>query len=132
MGITKGDKAEADPGGSVVPKAVPKSGRKWKAESTERTSAMTRKGVLKFMSTTWEEKMQIKDKKDRVKQLEREMIEEKKAKIAEKKRLAEERQKRRAANEFKNSSYQVVRNCSHAYDGYSLLSLFGVGILHFV
>lgn len=116
MGIAKKSKSskvgsdEADPGTALglVPQSIPKSGRKWKAMSDERTSATGRKGVLQFRSTSYEEKKLLKEKRDRIKQLELDMINEKKEKIAEKKRLVEDRKKRIAANEYKNSVYQVV------------------------
>lgn len=116
MGIAKKTKTskteaeECDPGSVLgsVPRSIPKSGRKWKVTSTERTSAVNRKGVMQFMSTSFEEKKLQKEKRDRVKQLEQDMINEKKEKIAEKKRLAEERKQRVAANAYKNSVYQVV------------------------
>jgi hypothetical protein len=76
--------------------------------ATERSSAQIRKGVLGFMSTSFEKKQLDREKKDRIKQLEQDMVNEKKEKIAEKKRLAEERKKRVAANEYKNSVYQVL------------------------
>ena len=94
------------PGG--IPKSIPKSGRKWKVQETERSSAKTRKGVLKHMSTTFEQKMILKQQRDRTKQLEDEMKNDKKEKIEEAKRLAAERDARRAANQIKSTAYQVV------------------------
>ncbi|CAM9388541.1 unnamed protein product, partial [Ectocarpus fasciculatus] len=88
--------------------SMPKSGRKWKVMNNERSSAQHRKGVLGFMSTSYEEKKLAKEKKDRIKQLEQDMVDEKKAQIAEKRRLAEERKKRVAANAYKSSVYQVL------------------------
>ncbi len=94
------------PGG--IPKSIPKSGRKWKVQETERSSAKTRKGVLKHMSTTFEQKMILKEQRDRTKQLEGEMKNEKKEMIEEAKRLAVDREARRAANQIKSTAYQVV------------------------
>lgn len=87
---------------------VPKSGRIWKVKQTERASSMNRRGVLSHMAKSYEEKQIIRQKKEEMKALQREMIEEKKMKIRAEKERRAERAKQRAANEFKNSSYQMV------------------------
>jgi uncharacterized protein YaiL (DUF2058 family) len=88
---------------------VPKSGRKWKIQEVERSTAKTRKGVLQHMSTSFEEKQAEREKRERVKQLQIEMEEAKRAEIEEKKRLRLEREKRRAANMLKTTTFQTVR-----------------------
>ena len=108
MGAHK-NAAECIPSSGSIPRGLAKSGRKWKVTEQERSTAKTRKGVLQHMSTTFEQKMLLKEQKLRAKELEAEMKNEKKEKIEEKKRLAVERDQRRAANQFKSSSFQVVR-----------------------
>eukprot|EP00607_Mallomonas_marina_P003263 CAMPEP_0182427744 /NCGR_PEP_ID=MMETSP1167-20130531/19156_1 /TAXON_ID=2988 /ORGANISM="Mallomonas Sp, Strain CCMP3275" /LENGTH=132 /DNA_ID=CAMNT_0024610193 /DNA_START=253 /DNA_END=651 /DNA_ORIENTATION=+ len=85
-----------------------KSGREWKVVQTKRASAQTRMGIMEKMSTTYEEKQKIKEKKDRVKAIEQQMKADRIAKQEEEKRIKEERQQRRIANEQKSTSYQMI------------------------
>lgn len=94
--------------GSSAPEGKPKSGRIWKTKQSSRASAKGRKGVLSHLSKTYEEREAIKAQKQYVKDLEKQMKEEKAAKIADEKQQKVEREQRRIANEYKSSVYQVV------------------------
>jgi len=92
-----------------IPEGKPKSGRVWKTKQQARFSTMTRTGMMSFLSTSHEQKQALRSAHQNMKDLEREMKEEKKNKLAEEKRRREEQQKRRMANEYKNSVYQVIK-----------------------
>jgi len=94
---------------SVIPEGKPKSGRVWKKKQQTRFSTMQRTGMMSFLCKTREQKDAQRTAHKNMKELEREMKEEKKAKIADEKRRREEQQKRRQANEYKNSVYQVIK-----------------------
>jgi rRNA-processing protein CGR1 len=86
----------------------PKSGRVWKTKQAKRSSAQMREGCMATLKKSFEEKERIRKQKKAVLEMEREMKDAKaQAKVDEKIRR-EEQQKRREANEFKNSVYQVV------------------------
>jgi hypothetical protein len=95
--------------GSEVPEGKPKSGRTWKTKQSSRASAKTRQGVLSHMRKSYEEKQAIRAQKKFVKDLEKQMIDEKAAKIEDEKQKRIEREQRRVANEYKSSSFQTVR-----------------------
>lgn len=91
-----------------IPDGVPASGRVWKVKQTQRASAQQRSGFLKSLNKSFEEKQMIRQQKKQVLDLERELKQQNKDKrVAEIKRR-EERKKLIMANEYKNSSYQVV------------------------
>lgn len=93
----------------VIPDGLPKSGRSWKIKQTVRSSAQLKQGILSHLAKSFEEKERERQQKRNVKELEREMIEERKnAKLAEKARR-EEQQKRRQENEYKNAVTQELR-----------------------
>jgi hypothetical protein len=93
---------------AVIPLGVPKSGRSWKVIQSARSSAQSKKGVLTHLATTFEEREVTREKVRNVKELEREMIEDKKRKKLDERARREEQQKRRQENEYKNSVYQQV------------------------
>lgn len=92
----------------VIPAGVPKSGRVWKVKQTARSSSQLQKGVLSHLAKSFEQKEAERQAKKNVKELEREMIEEKKARILAEKTRREEQQKRRQENEYKNATTQQV------------------------
>lgn len=94
--------------GNDVPEGKPKSGRTWKTKQSSRASAKTRQGVLTHMSKSYEEKQAIRAQKKFVKDLEKQMKDEKAAKIEEEKQKKIEREQRRVANEYKSSTFQTV------------------------
>jgi hypothetical protein len=60
------------------------------------------------MRKSFEEKEQLREKRDRLLAKERAMVEEKKQNKRGERERREERQKQRMANEYKNSMYQEV------------------------
>jgi Cgr1 family len=92
-----------------IPEGRPKSGRTWKVKQTSRFSFQQRQGVVGHLNKTFEEKEEIRQKKERMLTLEREMKEENRQKAIEEKQRREDQQKRRMANEYKNSVYQTLR-----------------------
>lgn len=85
-----------------------KSNRPWKTKQTDRFSAIQRKGVLSHLSTSFEAKQELRAQRDNTKALENQLKEAKKQRIAAAKALREEKEKRRVANEYKSSSYQLL------------------------
>jgi len=92
----------------TVPMGIPKSGRVWKIKQSTRSSSLSRKGILSHLSKTFEEKQLIRSQYKEMKDLEKEMIEEKKIKILNEKKRREEQEKRRQENEYKTTVYQDV------------------------
>ena len=92
----------------VIPEGVPKSGRSWKIKQTERSSAMIKKGILSHLAKSFDEKEAERQRKRNIKDLENELIDERKRKKLEEKTRREDQQKRRQENELKNSVYQQV------------------------
>jgi len=93
----------------VIPDGIPKSGRVWKMKQQARFSTIKRSGMMNFLCKTREEKEVKRIAHQNMKELEKELKNEKKAKLAEEKRKREERNQRRLANEYKNSVYQVIK-----------------------
>ena len=93
----------------VIPDGRPKSGRVWKTKQQARFSTIKRSGMMNFLCKTREEKEVKRIAHQNMKELEKELKDEKKAKLAEEKRKREERNQRRLANEYKNSVYQVIK-----------------------
>lgn len=93
-----------------IPVGVPKSGRIWKVKQVSRSSSVLRKGILSHLAKSFEEKEAIRQKNKNTKDLENEMLADKKQKKLEEKTRREEQQKRRADNEYKHSVYQAVSN----------------------
>ena len=92
-----------------IPEGRPKSGRHWKLKQTTRFSFQQRQGVVSHLNKSFEEKELIREKKERMLALEREMKEDNKRKAIEEKQRREDQQKRRMENEYKNSVYQTLR-----------------------
>ncbi|KAJ1416362.1 hypothetical protein B484DRAFT_454306 [Ochromonadaceae sp. CCMP2298] len=93
---------------AVIPAGVPKSGRSWKVTQSSRSSAQSKKGVLTHLATTFEERATTRNKERNAKELEREMIEDKKRKKLDERDRRDEQLKRRQENEYKNSVYQQL------------------------
>lgn len=92
-----------------IPAGKTKSGRAWKVKQTSRFSVIKRTGMMSHLCSTFDEKKAKREKYDNMKSLEREMQQEKKTKVAEAKTRRDEQLKRKAANEYKNSVFQVVK-----------------------
>lgn len=92
-----------------IPEGRSKSGRVWKVKQTSRFSTIKRVGMMSHLCSTFDEKKARREKYDNMKTLEREMQQEKKAKAEDAKQRREEQLKRKAANEYKNSVFQVVK-----------------------
>ena len=92
-----------------IPEGRSKSGRVWKVKQTSRFSTIKRVGMMSHLCSTFEEKKSRREKYDNMKTLEREMQQEKKAMAEDAKQRREEQLKRKAANEYKNSVFQVVK-----------------------
>jgi len=107
---TKKDKVEA-------PRGKPVSGRPWKKVQRTRFSAIRYKAT-KELSTTWDEKLQLKGRKKEMKVLEREIADRKKQEKVDKRVAREEKEKRRLANELKTASVQVISK-THKLKGMS-------------
>ncbi|RYH15263.1 hypothetical protein EON65_32025 [archaeon] len=108
MSETNNMSVESSPKVEARLEGLPKSGRFWKKKQVYRSSAQMRKGVLSHLSTTYEEKKAEKERLKGMKALEREMIDAKKQRKQDEKTKREEQQKRRMANEFKTTTFQVV------------------------
>lgn len=93
---------------STIPMGKNKSGREWKTLQTKRSSSKTRVGVMEHLSTTYEEKQKLREKKDRVKIIEQQMKDDKAEKLDLEKKRREERQQRKIANEQKSTSFQMI------------------------
>jgi rRNA-processing protein CGR1 len=91
----------------TIPKGRPKSGRVWKS-SRNRTSSILKKGVLQHLCKTFEEKEAARLEREKLKESIKyfKELEDSKKEEAKMKRI--EREKRKAANEYKNSQYQLV------------------------
>ena len=91
-----------------IPDGKPKSGRIWKIKQTSRASSQLRTGIQKVLSKTYEERQVLKEQKQKVLDLERNMKSETKEKRHEETLRQQERKKRLMEAEFKNTSYQAV------------------------
>eukprot|EP01031_Cornospumella_fuschlensis_P025520 gene25520-30810_t len=109
MSETKSTTSDSMPQVEARLEGLPKSGRFWKKKQVYRSSAQMRKGVLSHLSTTYEEKKAEKERVKNMKALEREMIEAKKQRKIDERVKREEQQKRRMANEFKTTTFQVIK-----------------------
>ncbi|KAM3567752.1 hypothetical protein VYU27_010109 [Nannochloropsis oceanica] len=85
------------------------SGRFWRSGNNKRASTLITKTNPKTLSTSWEQKLAIRERAKAVKERQQEMRDERRADIDKKKLEREERLKRRMENEFKTSTYQMVR-----------------------
>ena len=91
-----------------IPQGRPKSGRIWKLKQTMRFSSQQRQGVVSHLNNTFVEKERLRENRDRMLSLEREMKEAKKQEMREEKERREAQKKRRMENEYKNSVYQSL------------------------
>lgn len=96
--------------GGDAPSRVPASGRWWKPKQGERFSMVKIKPQKKTMSTSWKKKMDKRKRKQQMKEYERSLIEARQQRIEDQREARLERQKRKAANEFKSASVQVIKN----------------------
>ena len=96
-----------------IPDGRPKSGRVWKVKKTVRTSAHCRKGVLSHLAKTFDERQAIRLKLSLVKEVEKEMLENRKERKREIRNRTADKNKRRMENEYKNSEYQVVKQSKY-------------------
>lgn len=91
-----------------IPDGKPKSGRTWKVKQKSRASSQLRTGIQKILTKTYEERQVIKEQKQKVLELERNMKDETKLKRKGEILRQQERKKRLMEAEFKNTSYQAV------------------------
>jgi len=93
---------------ATIPEGMPKSGRSWKSKQRTRSSSQIRKGVLRHMASTFEERQLKASHAAETRALEKDIKDKTKALRIERKEKQQEMAKRRQANELKNSSYQVI------------------------
>lgn len=92
-------------------KGKPVSGKIWKNLSVKKRSALKMyRSENSRITKSWQKKEEERLKKLQVKQREQEMRDERVAKLAQLKTEREEKLKRRMANEYKTSSFQVLSN----------------------
>merc|ERR1719466_369810 len=89
-----------------IPRQKPKSGRFWKTERDQFRSIRKDRGNRK----TFEERLKMKEEKEKNKDMTRQIKEEKAAKIEALKKRQEENKKRREKNELKSEVFQVIKN----------------------
>lgn len=93
---------------SQIPEGRPKSGRVWKTKQAYRTSAQTRKGVLKHLASDFEKRKQLQDKQRQVREYEKELQEQTRQKKVNERLRREEKQRRRMENEYKTVVVQQI------------------------
>ena len=91
-----------------VLEGVPKSGRFWKTKQTMRNSSQLRQGVLSHMQSSLEKRNQEKARRASMRAVEAQMKEEKAEERRKEREKKEEKAKRRAANEFRGTTYQQI------------------------
>jgi len=89
-----------------IPRQKPKSGRFWKTERDQFRSIRKDRGNRK----TFEERLKMKEEKEKNRDMTRQIKEEKAAKIEALKKRQEENKKRREKNELKSEVFQVIKN----------------------
>ena len=97
-------------GAAAAPSRMPASGRWWKPKQSQRFSMTKIKAQKKTLSTSWKRKMEQRKLKKQMKEYERSLIEKKIQKREEQKQERLDWQKRRAENEMKSSSVQVIKD----------------------
>lgn len=96
---------------TVIPRGKCVSGRVWKKTQGERFSKIKHRGV-KVLTSSWEEKLAKKAKKQEMQALEQEIRDRKRKEIEERKAAREEKLKRKQENEFKSAQVQVITKTS--------------------
>ena len=89
-------------------RGVPKSGRAWKRVQHKKFSTVRTDGT-KELTSSWAKKEAKRTKARRVKELERELRQQRVDRAQQKRDAAAEREKRRAENELKNTTYHVIK-----------------------
>lgn len=94
------------------------SGRKFKTRVQSQRAIKQRTAGTKELSSTWQKKIELKNKLAAVRTMEKEMKEAEKTKAEEEKTAKLEREKRRQQNEIKNTQMQTITK-AHKLKGMS-------------
>ncbi|XP_059173445.1 coiled-coil domain-containing protein 86-like [Physella acuta] len=104
------NKTETDPVKKIfheIPRGKPKSGRMWKEVRTQRSSVIKQ---VKAMKTTWEQKMELRNEKKRLKDIQEQLKTEKDKEKQLRRQRMEANKKRKLENQRKAEIVQPIKN----------------------
>ncbi|CAG9311954.1 unnamed protein product [Blepharisma stoltei] len=87
----------------------PKSGKPWKTNSKKSTK-LDEEHKAALPKVTFEERMKKKQELEEVKKLEKSLMEERANKLKQAREKSETKKKNKEINQFKSSSFQVIKN----------------------